>query len=59
MKNFNEIFKFKKLNSLEIRKEKYQELDEKYPNRLKIIVEKEFDLYDNGDNKNDVKDEIN
>ena len=57
IKNYNEIFNFKKLYSLEERKEKYEELNKKNPNKLKIRVQKEFDLYDMN-NKNDDIDEL-
>ena len=57
IKNYNEIFNFKKLYSLEERKIKFEELNKKNPDKLKIRVQKEFDIYDMN-NKNDDIDEF-
>ena len=58
--NSTELFNFKKYYTLEERKMKYKELKKKHPKKILIIVEKEFDLYENNElnNKEEKIDEI-
>jgi len=54
--NKNEIFNFKKLYDLEERRKEYQNLKNKYPKKIFIRIQKEFNIYDNDDQKDKVDD---
>ena len=53
IKNYNEIINYKKLYSLEERKKKFEELSKKNSKKLIIRVQKEFDIYDKNNEKDD------